>query len=332
MSGWAKPPPVVIVAGSNDYLRAREVALAVEVAGKNGRRIERIDGGDRDELSRVLSSGGVFFADRILVVVSNPSRIDAKMVIDHHKAGDTSVALLLHHEGEIKKGPLQDIAKEIPNKHQVTFEEVPPWKAEETAIKFCMREVKRHKLTLSDSLASNLVAASGTDLGILSFEIWKAATLCRANGDAQITGDHLRQTVSSISEIGAIPVVEALATASSARVSKALASMRRTHAGDPTMKACALVGRNVGFWLHAASLLRQKSSVEEISGRLSLHPYVCKMKILPPAKKWGEKNLARLLTTIAQVERGVRSGHANPWMEFQCGLLRAIQDGPQAVK
>lgn len=98
------------------------------------------------------------------------------------------------------------------------------------------------------------------------------------------------------------------------------------------MKACGLLARNVTQWLHAAALLRQKAEIEEISARVKLHPYVCKTKVVPVAQKWGEKSLARLLTSLGEIERGVKSGHVNSWVELECALLRAIQERAHAVQ
>jgi DNA polymerase III delta subunit len=326
VSKWRNPPPVTIIAGSQDYYRRQELANAFRGADQSGRRVESIQGADRDALFRSLSSGGVFFEDKVLVVVRQPEKLDPKHIVPHGNANDNSVALLLYYEGDLKKrSAVSRIAERIPEKFSINYQAPKPWEADEAAQKFVIKEAKRLKVTLGDRLAANLVSVVGSDLGVLAFEVAKVAAVVRSEGKTEVEATHLRLTVASIMEAGALPVVETLASRNTPRLARALTAMRRTHSGDPTMKGIAFVGRNVTQWLHAAALISQGNSEDEISARLGIHPYIYKTKIAPVAKKWGEKPLARLLTSLADVERGVRSGHVNPWVEFECALVRSCR-------
>jgi len=326
VSKWRNPPPVTIIAGTQDYLRRKELAAAKAAADQSGRRVETIDGADREGLLNTLSAGGVLFQDKVLLVIRNPDKLDPKHIVPHGNGTDNDVALLLYYEGEIKKrGAVARISERIPDKFSIDFKGPKAWEADEYAQKFVAKEAKRLKLTMPETLAANLVTICGTDLGVLAFEMQKVAALVRYEGETEVKAAHLRQTVASISEAGTMPVVEYLARRNAPRLMRALASMRRTHASDPTMKGIAFVGRNVLQWLQAASLISQGNSEGEISAGLGIHPYIYKTKIAPTAKKWGEKNLAALLSSLADIERGVRSGHVNPWVEFECALLRACK-------
>lgn len=328
MAGWSNPPPVVIVAGDNDYFREREVSKAVEVAGKTGRRVERVPGGDRAEISRVLSSGGVFFTDKILCVVSAPEKLDAGLVVAHQERGDNSVTLMLHVEGELKaKGAFKTLLKAIPDKYKAEFKLPKPWKLEEVALKHCAKEASSYNLTIAKPITHALLTACGTDFGVLAFEIQKAATLALLEGSGEISAAHLKQSISPLGGLGVLPIVDGVALRSQVRIARAMASMRRSHTGgDPTMRVSAMLSRNAIQWLHAASLLTQGAGLEELSSRLNVNSYIVKTKILPTAKRWGEKRLVALLAVLAQVERGVRQGHVNPWASFEASLLRLCSD------
>jgi len=140
-----------------------------------------------------------------------------------------------------------------------------------------------------------------------------------------VTPAIVKGTISMLEEVGAIPVVDALADRSEARVLRAMGSMARTHTGDPTLKLLALVSRNVVQWLHAAALLSQKADPDEISQRIGLHPWLVKTKVLPVARKWKEEPLSKLLGALARVERGAKSGHVRPWVELEATLITAIR-------
>lgn len=334
--GWLNPPPVVVVTGDEEFLRRRELQKALAAAEKTGRRVEYVDATDTQRLSRVLASGSVLFKSKTLAIVSDADKVNADLITGHLKRKSSKVAVVLTDTGDLKKkGSLVKIIAELPNKKlHIHFKSKPAWKRDEYAASFLVKEANAYQLRLSEKLATVMVAAAGNDLGILSFELQKLQALLHSleaekpeserADKPEVTAKHLRQTLSTLTQVGAIPVVEAVGAAHESRLARALASMRRTHTGDPTMKACALVARSVTQWLHAAALLNQNATTEEISLRLKLHPYVCKTKVLPIAKKWGEQNLVRLLIAIAAVERGIRSGHINPWAELECALFNAV--------
>ena len=328
MSKWKNPPPVTIIAGTQDYFRRRELQLAQQAAGRVNRQIESLDGANRGSLVRVLSSGGVFFSDKTLAVIRNPEKVDPKVVIAHHEGRDNDVAIILYYEGDPtakKKSVVAAIAGAIGKKLVVNFQAPKGWEADEYAEKFVAKEIKRLKLTMSEGLVRNLVTIVGNDLGVLSWEIAKIAAICSADGVAEVSAPALRQSVASIMEAGAQPVVEHLARRNTPRLARALVQMRRTHANDPTMKGIAFVGKNILQWLHAAALISGGNSGDEISREIGVHPYIFKTKISPAAKKWGEKNLVDLLNILADVERGIKSGHVNPWVEFEAALLVACR-------
>lgn len=339
---WLNPPPVIVVTGDEDYLRRRELQKALAGAARTGRRVEYIQGTDSQTLSRVLSSGSVLFKDRTLAMVSDADRVDVDMVLRHHKRGSAKVALVLTQEGTAKKkGSLVEISKVLSKSLRLHFEKVALWKRDSFAASFVVKEGKALGIRVSEKVATVMVAAAGDDLGVLSFELQKLAALLGSlefekpekerAARPEVEGVHLRQSLSTLTQVGAISVVEALAARNAKRLVRALATMRKTHTSDPTMKACALLAHNVTQWLHAAALISQNAAIEEIGLRLRLHPYVCKTKVLPAAKNWGERNLAGVLTGLAAVERGVRSGHLNSWVELECVLLKAIHHRSASV-
>ena len=331
MSKWRTPPPVVVLSGTHDYLREREVRDAITTADVTGRSIEYVKGTDRDDISRTLSSTGIFFQEVALLVIEEPENIDADLVLRHHESGDTSTVLLLHQKGPIKpKTNLAKVAKGLPVRLVAKFEKPPPWKEAEHAAQFCVNEAQGLGVKIGEPLAMAIVQNTSSDLGILSFEIKKLAYLLRSQGETEITAAHIKKTIASFSELGPKPVVDALEKRNFQSVGRALANMRRTHAGHlggATLYACSWIGRAAAAWLHVAALLDEGYKVGEISSRTGLHEFILRKTHLPVARRWGKGRLTSLVKSVAKVERSVKSGHISPWIELECALFRSVEEG-----
>lgn len=329
MSKWNNPPPVVILAGSEEFLRTREVREALKAADATGRSIEYLRGEDHEGISRALSSVGVFIPGNLLLVVEEPEDVPVETILEHHLSGDDSVCILLHQEGAIKaKSNLGKVAAELPKKLVASFDKPKPWKEEEHALDFIAHEAARLKIQLSVPLAKVLLQQVGTDLGMLSFEIRKLAWLLASEKKEEVAAEHLRGTLAAFSEFGPKPLVEALEMRDHRAASLAFANMRRTHSGQlsgAVMRACAFVGRSATTWLHAASLLKKGQSAEEVATTLGQSSFVVSRSIVPAARRWGEAKLLTLIRSVARAERAVKSGHISAWVEFESALLHSLE-------
>lgn len=328
MSQWRRPPPVVILSGSEEFLRTRELREAIAVSDANGRSVEYVTGADSEEISRIISSNGVFFQEDVLIVVEDPETVDPKIVLHHHEHGDNSVCILLHSEGAIKaKSNLAKVAAELPPKLVAKFEKPKPWEEADAARSFCIAEASRKGMMMPAPLAAALVQNAGTDLGVLSFEILKLELLLQTRGGGEISANDLKAVIAAFTELGPKPVIEALEMRDLRAAGVGLTNMRRTHAGDltgATMQLCAFVGHAATAWLHVASLLKTGSSPEEISSRVGQHVFVLRKTSIPAAKRWGEGRLVSLLKSVARVQRAVKGGHIHPWVELEAALFRAL--------
>jgi len=234
-----------------------------------------------------------------------------------------SVPIVLHLKGSLprsKKHPIHKFISTLPKKCVIQHKKPPIFKEHEVAVAFVVGEATRHKKKISSQLAEGVVKISGTDLGILSFEILKASYL--AQGVSELTADHFK-TISSLAETSALPLIEAIAAQNPKEISKQFAKMRETHQHDPTLMVCGWLGSEVIKWLSTASALK-KGSVQ--ASDLNLNPYVFQKKILPTAKKWGEKSLLRLLHILSNIERYVKTGGKHSWERLEIELAFLISN------
>lgn len=328
-TGWAKPPTVIVVAGSNDYLRRREIQKAIRAAGMTGRRVEHIDGGDREALSEIMDSG-VLFADPVLVIIANPEELDAEVVKAHRESKNRDIGLVLLHTTEFTAksamGKLVEAAG-IPKRYRLIYKAPAPYKMAEAAAGFIQEDAKGFGITVSGPLAEALVAKVGTDYGVLHFELLKVAAYMKAVGEIgdTVKPPHLKATMSLTGEAAVQPIVDAVGRASPKNTLRAMGVLKANAKDDPTLLVCAWLGNQAVRWLHASALVAEGADAKEASSRIGVHPFVYDRFVLPVASRWGGPRLRVLVENISIAERAIRSGHINPWVELECGLVRSCR-------
>ena len=320
--GWENPPPVICLSGSDEYLREREVQRALKGARMTGRSVGRADGAFPGQLSSLLA-GSVFFSEPQLIVVTNPEKLDPEFILEHFSAADNTVSLLLHVRGALS-GNLK-LAKTL-KKGKIThgvFTAPKPWEAETSAVDFCLAEAKTQGKDLATPMAAALVKLSGTEKGILAYEVWKLCVRADADGSSAITPQYLKGLVSSVSESSVFPVVDAVGERNSKTLLKRLRSLDLTSPGDKTMFVCAILTSNILTWIQGLALTSQGFDPNTASQMMGMNSFRFNKSVLPPARRWGETGLLNLLGEVASVERAVKSGCLDPWIMLQSRLLQS---------
>jgi len=323
MAGWLNPPPLIALSGNVALLRVREIKKAVAAAGKKKRRVERVSG-DSSELDQLLAST-VFFDEKMLLIISKPEKVDPELLIKQSTSSDKTVVMVLDCDGTLKKN--SKLFKLL-QKHSIlhmSFAEPEPWKVEEWATKFLVKEAKSKGKVLETPLATAMVRVCGPDLGLLSFEMLKLSVYLDAIGETQVQPAHVRGIMAALTETSLFPLVDAVSQANAPAVLKQLSSIERTHSGDPTMRVCAILAYSVTNWIHAGSALRAGMDTEVAAQSVGTSAARMRRSILPAVGQWGDVGLRDLLGIIAGVERSVKAGRVNPWMLLQARLAASCR-------
>jgi DNA polymerase III delta subunit len=322
--GWLKPPPVIAVSGAIEFLRIREIRKAQVAAKRKKRRIEHVRGDDTGEIEKLIA-GTVFFSDKLMIFVTQPSKLKPEFILAHHKSKDTSAVLVLHYEDHLKNNTKFFKLLDSNNIPHLTFASPKPWEVEGRAIKFVMSEAKRRKKVIPEDLARALVATCGDEYGFLSFEVLKLSTYLDALGETEVTRAHLRGLIAVLNEASVFPVVDALAAVNERALLRRMGAMERTHSGDPTMRVCAVLATSVASWLQAVSAVRGGLDSASAAQAIGASPGRMDKVLLPAGKRWGEKEMRKLLKEIAQVERAVKTGRSHPWVLLQSRLAASCR-------
>ncbi len=293
---------------------------------KDGRSISRVDGNNMGEVLAALSEPDLT-GRPALVVVDNPSKLDLKLIEAHQARGNSSARMVLHYEGKTrgntKFGKL--VNKTLKGQHK-EFLEPKPWDAGDLAIKFCIAEAKERGKSMSGTLAGGLVSIIGTDLGMLAFEILKAVRLAEFLGDDKLTIEHIKAVKAPLNEAEMSPIIKALELRKVVPLIRALDRLRSSRTKDPTIWVCHAVQSTALRWLAITDLMQKDVAPKDAAAQLDMNPWFFKNKVLPHARRWGRKRNIRLVKALAASERGVLSGHQDPWTGLCSRLIEACQE------
>ena len=312
---------VLIVSGTDKFRCNRFIKQFVTAHDVPGWRIERVDAKVPGSVVQAMS-GGDFFEEQILVVVTNPEAGDLALYKGHPK--DDPATVLLHIDGDpdgrTKFGRWVGTMKAASR----SFSAPKPWEQEAVAVSFVNDEVKAlGKSFARPDLARALVGRAGAELGALAFEVLKASLLADFEGCTVISADHLRQTLTDFAGSDAFALQDALALREPKAIARALVRIEKVSKDDPTMGTCrGLVGQGVIKWFMLGALLSKGVGVDEAASKIQANPWLVRNKMLPAVQRWNHPgDLAKLVQVFAAGERAVLDGHVSPWAEFSATLL-----------
>lgn len=316
-------PPLLVMAGSQLLLKNRSIRSACQVATAAGWRTERADGSVRGAVEASLSDTAVF-GDGVLVRVVNPEKQDVKLYEAWVAAPTEGICLLLDYDGEPKGNTKfgKWVGTLTPKQYRCFTLSDKPWEAAKEATKFVVDEFGRWGKTLDEDYAKAIVERSGSDLGVLSYEVMKICLLADAEGTTKIEAKHIKPCLAEIFEVAADPIIEALGEKNKKKLAQALYRLRHSAPNDPTIPISYLLAKTGQRWLKVASVSGKDPALA--AQELNIHPWYFKNKLLPPARTWGVVGAAKLIQTAAAIERSVKSGHISPWNELEARLFALV--------
>lgn len=334
--GWDRPYPVMVVAGTDDFYRDRELSRARRASSVTGRRFTRLAEGDGDGL-RMLLSATAIIADATLLVLesglprrrgqtANWTNEDAALVVAHHAGDDASdIAMVVAHAGDVPpNGFVRIVADAVGKKRMIAKTAPKPWAMKEEASKFLRTEVSRLGFRIGEDEAELSVKLAGTDRWLLAQEAVKFTAVLKAEGRDDVTrADVMALAAPFASEYREV-LVDAVAAGNTVGVIRALAVARGSGDGDSPVAACGHLARTVAKWAHVAAILHAdpKVSDEDLAKRVDVKSFVLRNSLITPAKRWGVRNLTSLLRAIVDAERGAKQGRLNPWVQLEAALVR----------
>lgn len=322
---WSDPPALAVISGKQTYLVRRELSRVLSAL--RNRRLVKISGEDYGAILDVIQIPPLFDDRDTLVLIDKPEKLPATdVLVEHMETGESDIAVVLVFEGDPpSKGSFGKLFSALPEKFHLQFPLPKFWEIDKEAIAFCQEEARELGFRLDAKSASPLVTVVGTDYGVLAYEIRKAAAFASSNGSKEIRRQDLGKTVAPVFQHEAFPVVNALGSKNGQLVLRNLGLIERTSRDNPTMKVCGLLGSKVSLWIRATQLMKTGYDPKEAAQRLGMHVFPFKKDLLPITEKWSVSSLVSLLKGVASVERSVKTGRANPWVQLNTLLYEACQ-------
>jgi DNA polymerase III delta subunit len=317
---WANPAPLMFVGGSEDFLVRRERLRAFNAASTFSRQILRDV--PQSEIEDTVQEADTF-GSPVLVWVTDP-KLTPDFMAEFAQRADNIVCLVLCDTSTVDPEKVPAPYDSVPTLYRMIFNRPTSRRDRaKSAVRFVGSEAKRLKVSVSDSLAEALVDLAGDDLGVLFYEMEKAATLARARGLTDLTPALLRETIRPSTDIDIRPLCAALVQRDATGIAKALTRL-------PGSEALPLLLRGKGgpadlalVWLQAAEMLDKGSSIDELSSRLGQPKWAVEKEIVPAAKRWGQRRLSRLVASLARVDSALLHGAPSAWNLLASSLISA---------
>jgi DNA polymerase III delta subunit len=304
---------IFFICGDQDYLRDRCLRNLILEKVSKGFRIEHSDG-----TNLIDNISNPFVEEPSFVVVENSKEIDKDLVSEFNDLDDQDVCFVW--KGKPRANSSYIKMSKSYEESTYRFDKVSPWKETEQAEQFMIHEAKIHGKILSPTLATILVRLLGTDLGVLSFEVLKMAALCDIDGGKEILGNHAKAAMARVTEASLVPFSKALGKRSESDILIQADRIKKTHAGDPTMRMCGFLTPQVLKWVVAASLRDRGMVSAEVAEIMGENAWFFKNHVLPSVSEWGFTRSRKLLAAISESERSVKRGVIDPWIAFLCRI------------
>jgi len=312
---------VLIVGGSDDFLRRRLISKITTARRSEGWNVLAVDGKEKGALDAVFATS-MMFGTPTLCIVENAEKVDPGVIRSQVTDPDPNVTVVLVTESD---KPSAAVFESVPKESVKIFTLPPFYKREEYATNFAVAEAKARGCVLDPTLAGALVKKVGADLGVLSFEILKAATYA---GPGTITAEHLREVMAPLMEADGTAVLEALGSKNLKRLMLEMAKYRETRGGDPTIELCGrIITPAVTRWLQAAHMHQSGMSAGAGAGAVGANPWYWEHKVLPYAVRWRVGGCAALIRAMARAQTLVFQGAVSPWSYLESSVFELVQTG-----
>jgi DNA polymerase III delta subunit len=313
--------PMILLSGGQVFLRQRKLHEIIFKYETGGWVSENLDS-PRD-IHSYLGGFASLFAEPRLLVLETEAELPVADLLSFGKNPDASICFVLCYPGEIKaKASFAQLAKEY-SKYHIAFPVPSPFKEQEVAQEFCVQEAKRLRCSISAQVASALIADVGSDIGILSYEIFKAATFAKSKGEKEISALTVKATRAVIAEASVWNFADALRTGTTRKIIRSLDQLAFTR-GKDTMMIIGILRNTFLLAAQAIDLNERGVSPQMGASLIKTDPWKYTNIILPLGRRWGRERMFKMLQEISKAEQAVLSGAVDPWNVFVCGILSAV--------
>lgn len=313
---------VIAVSGSEKFLRNRAIREVITTQTKKQWNVLEVDAAEPGGVATAFNHASLC-GGRTLAIVRNPEK-DIPTIEQHRQTQDDLVVLLLDCDGDVKDSSKLGKLLATPGiEHHKFSMPTKIWEQEAFAESFCVSEAKSYNFKMDKVLARALVEYIGTDIGVLSFEMLKIATLAEAESSQEITKEIVRSCLGTVSEGGLQQILEALAIRDARRLSKALYrfSQMQKDPNNGVMLVCRAVESKAYSWFPIIKAREQGQTPQQAAENAGINAWFYMNKLYPQTVKWTTSDALKLIQEMARSERTLLQGGSAPWAALVSRLM-----------
>jgi len=293
--------PFFVAYGSEPFLLDRDLEVA---RSTKDRQATVLDGEDlTDEQLVTLCESTPWDEHDRIIIVDNAQKVVGKALaayVDAKAPADVDTVLV----AIIRSDKLPEVwGKAAAKGRLVVHQKLKTWDNNNEVVRWTIREALSLELTLSEELAGVLFNQLGGDLYRIYGELQKLKLIC---GSGKVTREQIVSVLSPSPKPDPLEVAEATVNKDLRAAMFLLSGCYRAMGDEANVPVASSLVKQVEKLLVARSLLDQGADETAIGPALDLHPYRCKVHVLPRARKHTVPQLVSYMRTLRRLDVEVK--------------------------
>lgn len=295
--------------GEEDYFLDKAIDFVQRWPDREVVRLDASEGLSEEELVDILETQTIDDVKRTIVVdYANKLKESKAKVLRHYvdtrASGQGEVLVAI-----VRSGKLSDLWSGIGAKGKLAeHKKFKPWPdktGKNDYERWIETEAKRFGLGLESGVPELIYQMTGESLYRISNELRKLLLLV-GNGN-KVSKQHVISVIAVTPNALPKDVVEAAFAKNPKQAMNSLSLLFRSEGDSASVPLVYSMMRETQKYLTARYLLDKGASQDEIATAVGMHPYRCKISLLPHLKKHDQRSLISLMQRLCKLDRDVKS-------------------------
>jgi len=294
--------PFFVSYGSEPFLLDRDLAKAKAMPG---RRAVVLDGEELGDVQvvEICETIPVDGSDQVIIVDNAHKMKGGKALsayIEDKDVADTSTVLV----AIVRSEKLPEVwGKAVVKGRLVVHQKLKTWGDNNEVVKWTIKEAFQMELTLDDEAAQFMFKALNGDLYSISSELQKLKLVC---GSGKVPREQLLTIIAASPKTEPVEVADAATDKDIRGALNLLSSCYRVMGEEASVPITSSLSKQVERLLVARTMLDHGADETTIGPALDMHPYRCKVHLLPRAKKHTVAQLITHMRLLRKLDADVK--------------------------
>ncbi len=305
--------PLCVYFGEEDFHLDRAIRTARAWKGRLIRTVDASEGLTDSDVVDQLTLGSEDDSPRTVIVDGAEKVKESKVkylrsYVDDRSATDFSVVLV----AIVRAAKLPAVWQYVGAKGKVT--ECPKLKTfgkSNEVLAFVRDRAEELRLELEDGLAEDIFRYAGSDLYRINSELRKLSLLASTTKDRKVTRKQFQEIGSPVLHAKPWEIADAAFSKDVKAAMNSLSRVYMTMGEEASVPVSAALIDKVQKVILARHMLDGGFSEEEIASALDMHPYRCKVALMPVVRRHDQKSLARVMSRLCKLDADVKGSSSS---------------------